>query len=43
MTPLPTIGRILRTPASRFAGLTDFPWTPHYREVGRLRIACIDT
>ena len=42
MTPLPTIGRILRTPDSRFAGLTDFPWTPHYREVGGLRIASID-
>ena len=42
MSSLPSVGRILRTPESRFAGLTDFPWTPHYREVGGLRIACID-
>jgi len=42
MSSLPSVGRILRTPESRFAGLNDFPWPPHYREVGGLRIACID-
>ncbi|MES2415328.1 MAG: haloalkane dehalogenase [Pseudomonadota bacterium] len=41
--PLPRIkGAILRTPESRFAGLPDFAWTPHYTELGGLRIAHID-
>jgi haloalkane dehalogenase len=43
MTPaLPTITRVLRTPEARFAHLPDFPWQPHYTEVGGLRIARID-
>ena len=42
MSSLPSVGRILRTPEIRFAGLTDFPCPAHYREVGGLRIACID-
>lgn len=40
--PLPTVTRILRTPEARFANLPDFPWTPHYTDVGGLRIAAID-
>jgi len=41
---LPSIhaDRVLRTPAERFTGLPDFPWEPHYLEVGGLRIAFID-
>jgi haloalkane dehalogenase len=31
-----------RTPEERFAGLPDFPWEPHYREVDGLRLAHID-
>ena len=42
MPTLPTVARILRTPESRFAALPDFPYTPHYTEVGGLRIAHID-
>lgn len=40
--PLPTVSQLLRTPEERFAGLTDFPYTPRYTEVGGVRIACID-
>ena len=42
--PLPSIhqDRVLRTPEDRFAGLTDFPYTPHYLELGGLRMAYID-
>ncbi len=32
----------LRTPDSRFAALPDFPWAPHYVEVGGLRMAYLD-
>ncbi len=39
---LPTVTRILRTPEARFAHLPDFPWQPHYTEVGGLRVAFID-
>lgn len=42
MRPLPTIGKCLRTPEARFANLPDFPYTPHYTEVGGIRIAHID-
>jgi haloalkane dehalogenase len=42
MPTLPVIKKFLRTPQDRFAGLADFPWTPHYTEVGGLQIACID-
>jgi haloalkane dehalogenase len=41
--PLPGLtGPVLRTPESCFEGLTDFAYPAHYREVGGLRIACID-
>jgi haloalkane dehalogenase len=39
---LPRIDSVLRTPDSRFTGITDFPYTPHYTELGGLRIAHID-
>ncbi len=39
---LPTVPRVLRTPDARFANLPDFPYAPHYTEVGGLRIAHID-
>lgn len=42
MRQLPVISKILRTPEERFAHLSDFPYAPHYTEVGGLRIACID-
>ena len=41
-SPLPAISQVLRTPEARFANLPDFPYTPHYTEVGGLRIAHID-
>ena len=34
--------KILRTPDERFAGLTDFPYPPQYREWEGLRLAHID-
>jgi len=36
---LPTVPRVLRTPDERFANLPDFPYAPHYTEVGGLRMA----
>jgi haloalkane dehalogenase len=41
---LPSIhkDRVLRTPEARFAGLTDFPYTPRYLELDGLRVAYID-
>lgn len=39
---LPTVSRVLRTPEARFANLPDFPYAPHYTEVGGLRMAHID-
>ena len=42
MQQLPVIQEILRTPESRFANLSDFPYVPHYTEIGGLRIAYID-
>jgi len=39
---LPIHGEVLRTPEARFANLPDFPYQPHYVEVGVLRIAYID-
>jgi haloalkane dehalogenase len=42
MRPLPAIGKCLRTPDTRFANLPDFPYAPHYTEVGGIRIAHID-
>jgi haloalkane dehalogenase len=34
--------RVLRTPDHRFAGLTGYPFAPHYTEVGGLRIHHVD-
>ena len=42
MHDLPVIRKILRTPEHCFDNLPDFPYTPHYTEVGGLRIAHID-
>lgn len=42
MRTLPTVNKVLRTPPERFAGLSDFPYEPHYTEVGGLRIAHVD-
>lgn len=41
---LPTIHaeRVVRTPDARFAQIPDFPYVPHYLDIGGLRIACID-
>ena len=39
---LPNVPRVLRTPDERFANLPDFPYVPHYTDVGGLRIAHID-
>jgi len=33
---------VVRTPEERFDGLADFPFEPHYREVGELRLAHLD-
>ena len=40
LPPLPA--RVLRTPEECFAAVPDFPYVPHYTEVGGLRIAHID-
>lgn len=40
---LPRVGRVLRTPEERFASIPDFPYEPHWTEVGGLRIAHVDT
>ena len=42
MSSLPVIDQILRTPDRCFDGVPDFPYQPHYTEVGGLRIAHID-
>lgn len=42
LPPLPTVGKVLRTPDERFAGLPDFPFAPHYTQVGGLRVAHLD-
>jgi haloalkane dehalogenase len=42
MHPLPLVTEVLRTPEARFADLPDFPYPPHYTELGGLRLACID-
>ena len=39
---LPRVGEVLRTPESRFAGIPDFPYPPHWTEVGGLRIAHVE-
>ncbi len=42
MPALPVIKEILRTPEERFAHLSDFAYTPHYAQVGGLRVAYVD-
>jgi haloalkane dehalogenase len=42
MSQLPVVSSFLRTPEACFASLPDFPYTPHYTEIGGLRIAHID-
>ena len=42
MRSLAPVGKCLRTPESRFANLPDFPFVPHYTELGGLRVAHID-
>lgn len=42
MPPIALTGPVLRTPEDRFAHLPDFPYAPHYTEVGGLRIAHLD-
>lgn len=42
MTSLPVVQDFLRTDEARFARLPDFPYRPHYTQVGGLRIAHID-
>lgn len=33
---------VYRTPEERFANLTGFPFVPHYREIGGLRMHYVD-
>jgi haloalkane dehalogenase len=40
--PVIPADRILRTPEACFANVSDFPYAPHYLEIGGLRIAYID-
>ena len=42
LPPLPLVGEALRTPEDCFAKLPDFPYAPHYTQIGGLRIAHID-
>ena len=42
MNALPLVTDFVRTDESAFAHIPDFPYPPHYTEVGGLRIACID-
>lgn len=42
MATLPVISSYLRTLDERFSNLPDFPYRPHYTEIGGLRIAHID-
>jgi len=42
MQNLPRVTQVLRTPEARFANLPDFAYTPHYTEIGGVRIAHID-
>jgi haloalkane dehalogenase len=42
MQPLPVVTDCLRTDEARFAKVPDFPYAPHYTELGGLRIAHID-
>ena len=38
----PNVTEVLRTPEARFANLPDFAYTPHYTDIGGVRIAHID-
>ena len=42
MSTLPLVTDFVRTDESAFANIPDFPYAPHYTEVGGLRIASID-
>lgn len=42
MSTLPLVTDFVRTDESAFANIPDFPYPPHYTEVGGLRIAFID-
>ncbi len=42
MRKLPVIRAFKRTPEQRFAGLADFPYEPHYSDLGGVRLAYID-
>ena len=42
MQNLPVVTQVLRTPEARFVDLPDFAYTPHYTDVGGVRIAHID-
>jgi hypothetical protein len=42
MNALPIVTDFLRTDESCFSHVPDFPYTPHYLEVGGLRVAYID-
>jgi haloalkane dehalogenase len=42
MSNLPKVTDFLRTPDDCFKDLPDFAYTPHYTQVGRLRVAHID-
>jgi haloalkane dehalogenase len=42
MPNLPVVTQVLRTPEARFVDLPDFAYTPHYTDVGGVRIAHID-
>lgn len=42
MQKLPVVTQALRTPEARFTDLPDFAYTPHYTEIGGLRVAHID-
>ena len=33
---------VLRTPDARFEGLEDWPYAPHYRQVGGIRLHYVD-
>lgn len=42
MKDLPVLDKVLRTPEEAFDALPDFPYRPHYTQLGGLRIAHID-
>lgn len=39
---LPVVAKVLRTSEECFAGVPNFPYAPHYTDVGGLRVACVD-